>query len=66
MAGPIPITLESLATFLQFWPQWDELRFIEIMLEADQHFLWLLSQDRKKPEADEAALKKLGKGTRKP
>jgi hypothetical protein len=50
MNGPLPITLESCQAFLAFWPQWDTLRFIEIMLATDQLFLKLLYEQRKEKD----------------
>ncbi len=48
MGGPAPITLENCRAFLHFWPQWDELKFIETMLAADQILMTKLAKDREK------------------
>ena len=51
-SGPAPITLETCQAFLNFWPQWDTLKFVETMLLADQLLLKTLAEQR------EAATKK--------
>lgn len=45
--GPDPITLGNCLDFLRLWPQWDELRFVEIMLVADQTLTRLINDDKK-------------------
>jgi hypothetical protein len=47
-SGLVPITLESIKTFLDFWPQWDELKFVEIILVADQTMTTLFAEDSEK------------------
>jgi hypothetical protein len=39
MAGPQPLAVESLAAYLQFFPQHDPLKFFEVMLAVDAHYL---------------------------
>lgn len=44
--GPDPITLGSCIDFLKLWPQWDELKFVETILVADQVLAGLITEDR--------------------
>ena len=48
MDGPAPISLQACHAYLEFWPQWDVLKFVEIMLAADSVLLKLLAKDRTK------------------
>jgi len=42
--GPDPITLQACSSFLEFWPQWDALKFVETMLVADQVLTRLINE----------------------
>ena len=48
--GPAPISLETCLAFLKFWPQLDELKFVETMLVADQQLLSFMAKDREEKE----------------
>lgn len=45
-AGPQPITIEAIAAYLLFFPQWDELLFFEIMTAVDSRYLEGLADGR--------------------
>jgi hypothetical protein len=44
-SGLAPITLEACQAFLEFWPQYDKLLFVEIMIAADQELIGLVNED---------------------
>ena len=44
--GPDPISLGEITHFLNYWPQWDSLKFVETMLVADQTLAHLMAIDR--------------------
>lgn len=61
LGGHQAISLESCQAYLAFWPQWDELKFVETMLVADQCLLHRFHLQREIESDDKEAAAKAKK-----